>query len=325
MTIEMKRRLLIMAIMLTTAFAFAQPNEGVVKLRGTRLTYPLLKKWIAEFNKTYPTIKIIIAPDAPADSIDFTVAAYKLSTTDFKENQKGVVVAQYVQLPVVNSKRPGLAELQARGVKEKDLQDLFFTVGAPSFLASSQNKSQLYVRDKPVCAVKAFAAHYGNDPKKIKGTGINGDDQDLANAVKNDINGISFNNLGFIYDVTTRKVQKDLAILPLDLNENGKVDKDEQIYGTVDHVIEFIEKTKNPKFVNEHVNFIFNTESKNASAAKFLSWVLSNGQQFNHQLGFINLNKAFLAEQKVIFKDGFKVSSISACEGADRLMAKRVD
>jgi phosphate transport system substrate-binding protein len=320
----MKKITMITALMLFGVFAFGQQKEtGEVKVRGTRLTYPLVKKWIEGFNKEYPNIKVSIAPNAPEDSIDFTLAAYELSETDVNETQKSLVVTRYVQLPVVNSNRPGLTELQSRGVKEKDLQDLFFTPTTPSFLASSQAQSQLYVRDRPVCAVKAFAAHYGNDPKKINGTGIKGDDQDLAEAVKNDVNGISFNNLGFIYDVKTRKVQNGLAVLPLDLNENGKVDKEEEIYGTLDEVIEYVEKTKNPKFVNEHVNFVFKKDAKNVAAARFLNWVLTNGQQYNHQLGFVNLENKFLNVQKNIFKSSFKVSSTSSCEGTDEVMSER--
>jgi phosphate transport system substrate-binding protein len=319
----MKKITMILALVLTGVFAFAQQkSDGIVKLRGTRLTHPLVRKWIAGFNKEYPNIIVKIAQDAPADSIDFSIASYKLTADDVKENQKSLVVARYVQLPVVNSHRADLAALQARGVKDKDLEELFFKQTAPSFLSSSQTKSQLYVRDRPVCAVKAFAAHFGDDPKKINGTGIKGDDQDLATAVKNDVNGISFNNLGFIYDVKTRKVQDGLAVIPLDLNENGKVDKDEQIYATLDEVISYVEKTKNPKFVNEYVNFIFSKDSKNVAAAQFLNWVLAKGQQFNHELGFINLENDFLAEQKEILKSGFKVGAVSSCEGADKLVSK---
>ena len=74
----MKNRIaLITALMLTSVLVFAQQkNAGIVKLRGTRLTHPLVNKWIAEFKKEYPDIKVAIAQDAPADSIDFSIASY---------------------------------------------------------------------------------------------------------------------------------------------------------------------------------------------------------------------------------------------------------
>ena len=318
------KSLVITAYLLTTVTLLAQQKEtSIVKLRGTRLTYPLVKKWIAEFSKEYPAIKVEIAPNAPADSIDFSIASYALTQKDLEGNREGVVVARYVQLPVVNSDRPGLAELQTRGFTEKNLNDLFFTTNAPDFVASSTSHTPLalYVRDRPVCAVKAFATHFGSDPKQLKGTGIKGDDQDLAEAVKNDVNGISFNNLGFIYDVKTRKISKGLAVIPLDLNENGKIDKDEQIYGTLDNVVEFIERTHNPNFVNETVNFIFNKDSKNTDAGVFLRWAFDKGQKFNHEFGFLTVNEKILKEQSEIVALTFTTGS--SCEGANKLMSQR--
>src|SRR6478736_4339850 len=242
----MKTKILLALFLVASNLLFAQQQTDVVKLRGTRLTYPLVNKWIVEFKKEYPNIKVSIAPNAPADSIDFTIASYPLKSDELKPSQHSVIATRYVQLPVVNSSRPGLAELQAKGITEKELGEIFFSPESTTVLASSQKNVplDLYVRDRPVCAVKSFAGHFGADPKKIKGSGIKGDDQDLAKAVKKDVNGFSFNNLGFIYNTKTRKVVDSLAIIPLDLNANGKIDKDEQIYNTLDDVLAYIEKTK---------------------------------------------------------------------------------
>jgi len=325
----MKNRILILImLMLTVSLAFSQQkNTGTVKLRGTRLTYPLVNKWIAEFKKEYPNVKVSIRPEAPADSIDFSIASYALTSKDFEGNREGVAVTRYTQLVVVNSNRPGLKELQTRGFTEKDMSNLFFTSNTPEFLTVSKTQSPvaLYVRDRPVCAVKAFAGHLGNDPKELKGIGIKGDDQDLAEAVRKDVNGISFNNLGFIYDVKTRKITEGLAIIPQDLNENGKIDKEEQIYGTLDNVIDFLEKTNHPKFATERVNVLFRKDSKNSAAGVFLNWVLTRGQKFNHELGFLSLDNKLLSEERTIVGSNFKISSVSSCDGLEKLSKERRD
>ena len=301
------KTLITLALVLISNFLFAQ-KDGIVKLRGTRLTYPLVKKWIAEFNKEYPTIHVSIAPTAPADSIDFTIASYELQSEDVKEFQRAVIVTRYVQLPVANSNRPGLQELQSQGITDEKLGQIFFSPDNQPVTASAGKDVpvDLYVRDRPVCAVKSFAHHFNVDPKTIKGNGVKGDDQDLAEAVKKDANGFSFNNLGFIYDTKTRKVVDNLAIVPLDLNNNGAIDKEEQIYGSLDEVIAYIEKTKNPAFVNGPVNFVYNKETQNKSAGLFLYWVLTKGQRFNHDLGFINQEKAQLDDQRKIASSTFK-------------------
>lgn len=301
--------LIILVLSLTTAYA--QQETGTVTLRGTRLTYPLVQRWIDAFRKEYPRIRVAITPNIAADSLDFTIAAYSIEGKDLGD-RTGVAVARYVQLPVANSQRPDLTAWQARGFTEADLKDLYFTPQAPNLFASASASKAvspitLYTRDKPACAAITFAKHYDNDPGNIQGKGVKGDDRDLARAVQDDVYGVSFNNLGFLYDIQTRRVTTGLAVIPLDLNENGHVDADENVYTTVDDVIAYVERTNHPRFVTEHINFLYAKNRQNAAAGIFLAWVLTKGQQYNHDLGFLGLSTA----------------SIPACQGTDALMKQR--
>jgi phosphate transport system substrate-binding protein len=141
--------------------------------------------------------------------------------------------------------------------------------------------------------------------------------------VKQDVTGVSFNNLGFVYNLKTRRVADGLAVIPIDLNTNGKIDTDEQIYKTVDDVIAFIEKTNHAAFVTERVNVLFNKDSKNEAAGIFLHWVLSKGQKFNHDLGFLYLEPSVLEEQKIMAGSNFNLSTSSSCGGTTELLHQR--
>ncbi len=228
-----------------------------MKLRGTRLTYPLIRKWITEFSKDYPNIKVFIAQTAPP-TVSISVSLPTSSPTgNYRRRKNYVWITRYTQVPVANSERKDLAQLQARGFTDQDFNDLYFKSEKPHVFASANAQPiTLYTREKPACAAITFAKHFGNEAGAIKGIGVKGDDQDLASAVKDDVNGLSFNNLGFVYDVNTRKVTESLAVIPFDLNENGKVDAEEQVYGTLDELIGFIEKTNHPKFITESVNAV---------------------------------------------------------------------
>lgn len=297
----MKTIILVVALFASLSAMGQNKPAEVIKIRGTRLVYPLMRKWIARFNEEHPEIKVVISPGSPSDSIDFSIASYALTADDLKGDLQGVVVAKYVQLPIVNINRKDLNELQTRGITEEQLKNIFFGQQPVSLTASSApSPLELYVRDRPVCAVKAFAGHFGENPSHINGHGIKGDDEELATAVRNDVNGLSFNNLGFIYDVKTRKISKDLAIIPLDLNKNGKVDADEQIYATLDNVIGFVEKTHHTAFINENVNLTYHKDTQKDAAKIFLRWILEKGQVYNHELGFIKMDKDLLSAQQAI-------------------------
>ena len=275
--------------------------QDVVKIKGTRLVYPLMRKWINEVTREHPNVKIKISPNAPSDSIDFSIASYALTSNELKDDIQGVAVARYVQLPIVNANRPDLAEIKSKGITESTLKALFFGEQPVSLgTNSSTSPLQLYVRDRPVCAVKAFAKHFDENPTDLNGKAVSGDDEDLSRAVRGDVNGITFNNLGFIYDIKSRRVSSGLAIVPLDLNADGRIDKKEDIYETLDGVIEFIESTENPAFVNERVNLLYHQTNQKEEAKLFLNWILSNGQSFNHEYGFLLMDAALLNKQKSI-------------------------
>lgn len=283
--------------------SFAQ--TGSVVINGTRLTHPLVRKWIVEFNKTYPNVKVEIGAATPEHPIDLSISTYDVTKGGLKEGKTVAVLNRYAQLPIANSKRPDLKKLEAKGLTEADFKKIYFTEALGKNPVGS-HPIVVYKREKPACAAVSIASHYGIDPNKTPGVGVKGDDRDLSTSVKHDINGLSYNNLGFVYNLNTRKVADSLAVIPLDLNENGKVDAEEQIYGTLDEVISFIEKTNNPKIPYDNVNVVFDKTPKNEAAGVFLRWVLNEGQQFNHEYGFLNQELTTLAKQKEIVSETFK-------------------
>ena len=52
-------------------------------------------------------------------------------------------------------------------------------------------------------------------------------DPGVASAVQKDKVGIGFNNIAYAYDQKTRRPYAGLAIIPLDVNGNGKIDPEE--------------------------------------------------------------------------------------------------
>jgi phosphate transport system substrate-binding protein len=290
-------------------------------ISGTRLTRPLVEKWADEYNKTQSDVVIAWAGrDIPSDSVPLKILAYYLTEKDLQAHQASIMITRYLQLPIANSKRPNLEQLQAKGFTESDFRKVYFST-EPGLVASGPAPLIVYKREKPACAAVAFAGHYGSNPNTAPGIGINGDDRDLSKAVKRDPNGISYNNLGFIYDLATRKVADSLAVIPLDLNENGKIEADEAIYGTLDEVIEFAEKMNHPKLPIEGVNVVYNKNAKNAQEAKFLQWILTAGQQYSHGYGFVKLTAEGLEAQKTLLASSFHGSEKS-CGGLEKVQRK---
>jgi len=135
-----------------------------------------------------------------------------------------------------------------------------------------------------------FARHFGYEQKDIKANGIAGADVHLLKALLRDSTGVTYLPLPLIYDEQTRKPIEGLAVLPVDLNGNGKVSDDEKIYDTVDHVITTLEATSPGDVKNiplEYLHLSVDRENASAEAIDFLKWVNENGQADLHAFGYL--------------------------------------
>ncbi len=273
--------LFVLPVLLATGQAPA-PDGKTIRITGTRLTYPLIGKWIEEYTRSHPGIRITVGR-IPADSADLVIVSHSLGDGDVKQGQQSFVLTRYVQVPVVNSRRSDVQSLQQKGFDDAAFRQVYFD-GAPSYT--------VYKRSQPACASIAFANHFGSNQQDIKGTGVTGDDRDLLDAVKKDSSGISYNNLGFVYDLTTRRPLDGITVVPIDLNGNGRIDPEENIYGTLDDVLRFVEKTHHPRILLEDVHVLVRRTQPDRDITAFLQWVITRGQEYNHAYGFINLDVA---------------------------------
>jgi ABC-type phosphate transport system substrate-binding protein len=139
-----------------------------------------------------------------------------------------------------------------------------------------------------------FALHFGYEPSNLKGKKISGDDIYLINAVQKDNTGVSFNNLNYIFDLNSRQLKKEIAILPLDLKKEYNEVLSEP---NLDKLIGLLEDKGIDLIPVEEINFVFQNQV-NPDVKDFLQWVLSEGQAYNHQFGFLNLDAKTLNQQK---------------------------
>ncbi len=291
---------ILIALSSFASFQIAVAQDATIKITGTRLAHPLFRQWIIEYSKTHKHAHFELSSKIPADSADILIASYAVQPNELKEGQQIISVSRYVQLPVVNSRRADLQSLQEKGFTEQAFRQVYFADTRNNKPDKFTNLFTVYTREKPACATRAFATHFGNQPKDIQGVGVAGDDRTLLDAVKNDTNAISYNNLGFIYNLQSRKVIDSIAVVPIDINENGKIDADEKIYNTLDEVVAYAQKHRSNKLVIESVNIIIKKKNPNVVITDFITWILKQGQQYSNAYGFLQLPDALVEDELAI-------------------------
>jgi len=282
----------------STAFAAENVAKESIVISGTKFTYPLIEKWIAEYAKVNPNVNIKLTAKTNSDqAVDLNIIAHQPAQNELQSNQEIVYTGRYALLPVTNNNNPILAAVSKKGLNKKELDKLFFEVvdyESDEPAPKSKFRATIYSRENQSCASTALAGYFGHQSSEIRGKKVFGDDIYLISAVKKDSIGLTFNNLGYLYDVNSRKLNADVALLPLDLKKEAKP----ILSGDLDDVLRVLESTKVETVPVEKIGFIYSSQNSKKELTAFLKWVLADGQKFNHEKGFLNLDKQALAEQE---------------------------
>lgn len=277
----------------------AQPDskKEVIHVNSARFAAPLVEKWASEFEKADRSVEITVSIDPGAGEGEFDL--YFVGPASEKEenvNQNVIYTGRYALLPVANESNPLLNELGRKGLNSKKLEELFFEMGLSEGYADSSKEPQqeitIYSGNNADSFAGLFATHFGYSPADIRGKRISGNDIYLINAVQKDNAGATFNSLGYLFDTGTRALKSGLALLPLDLK---KEQQEALSSANVDQTIALLEKENIPLIPVEHIGFAY--QSDNASAKRFLNWVLEEGQKYNREFGFLKTEPDLLAAQ----------------------------
>ncbi len=94
----------------------------------------------------------------------------------------------------------------------------------------------MYTRSDASGAAEVWAKYLGGSAQEeLKGIAVFGD-PGLADAVKNDVHGIGYNNVIYVYDVNTGQKYDGIDVPPIDLNANGTLEAEENFYGSLDEI-----------------------------------------------------------------------------------------
>jgi len=102
--------------------------------------------------------------------------------------------------------------------------------------------------------------------------------------------GIGFNNIGYAYDLATGKQVEGLLVVPIDLNENGMVDGDENFYSTKVEITRAIASGKYPSPPARDLYLVTNKQFSGLTLV-FVRWILTDGQKFVDPMGYIVLSQ----------------------------------
>ena len=260
--------------------------SGYITLSGAFALYPLAIQWADEFRRLHPGVDIDISAggagkgitDVLADQVDIAMVSRELKPQEKEKGALAFAVAKDAVVATINRDNPEYQRFLKTGLSQAEAKRIW----------AGKTRFNVYTRSDACGAAETWAAFLDTKQEDLKGTGVYGD-PGMAQTLQKDVNGIGFNNIGYAYNDKTHKPMSGLAIVPIDVNGNGRVDADEQFYGTLDELMEAIADGKYPTPPARNLYLVTAGKPKNPVVVAFLKYVRTKGQRLNGPAGFVHI------------------------------------
>jgi phosphate transport system substrate-binding protein len=276
--------------------------EGTVAISGAFALYPMMTRWAEEFQKENPKVQFDISAggagkgmaDALSDAVDIGMVSRAITPEEEGKGAFWVAVNKDAVFATANANNPVLQDLLKKGVIQETLVGIFITgeiktwgqvIGRPEVT----DKIHVFTRSDACGAAETWAKYLGNKKQEdLLGVAVFGD-PGLLDAVAKDPLGIGYNNLNYAFDMKSGKPVAGTSVLPIDKNGDGQADADELIE-TKDEAVQAVASGKYPSPPARALNLVTNGKPTGVVKA-FIEWILTKGQQYVGEAGYIQLTQ----------------------------------
>lgn len=277
--------------------------SGTITVSGAFALYPMMQRWGEEFQKLHPAVTFDISAggagkgmtDVLNGAVDLGMVSRAIRQEETDQGAFWVSVTKDAVLPTVSAKNPYIETILAQGMSASDFQAIWTlkvttwgeVLGDPSLV----DEIHAYTRSDAAGAAETWAIYIGETAQEdLQGIAVNGD-PGLAEAVVQDPLGVGYNNLNYAYDANTRGPVAGLAIIPIDMNDDGQVSADESFYASKTDMMAAIADGRYPSPPARGLNLVSKGKPTGLTL-EFLRWVLTDGQAFAEETGFIPLTES---------------------------------
>jgi phosphate transport system substrate-binding protein len=299
----------LIVVLLLSSCGNSGSKKQKIAISGAFALYPLTVKWAEIYMKDHPSVQIDISAggagkgmtDVLSEMVDVAMMSREVESVEIEKGAFKIAVAKDAVVPVFNSLNPFAKEILEHGIDSDNLVKIYITGeitewNALGIKSSTPEEIHLFTRSDACGAATMWASYFGKNQEDLKGTGVFGD-PGIADAVKNDILGLGFNNIVYVFDTHTGKKNPGIEILPIDFNANGKIDTDENFYGSIDRLADAIKENKYPSPPARNLYLITKGKPTNTAVLEFLNWILTSGQKYIEEAGYVKLPENIIQDE----------------------------
>lgn len=264
----------------------------------------LARQWAGDFSAIHPEIKIEIIT---ADKNDFpgylnSDKSIGLISGQYDEAvgesiRWRIIIGREIVVPVINKNNPYLDKINEAGISPENLSRLFQSGRKSTWGNLLGNKEEhpvniyMHSNGTVLSLVGKFTGHPGEQEITEKYT----DGKQFAESIANDPYGIGFCCLNQIIESESGNLIDEIRLLPIDNNNNGRIDHFESIYTNLADFYRGVWIGKYPKSLISNLYSVAASAPSNEAEISFLKWAVTDGQ---HIVGLLGFNELASAEKQ---------------------------
>ncbi len=123
----------------------------------------------------------------------------------------------------------------------------------------------------------------------------------MSKSIASDPLGIGYSNINYIYSNTTKAPREGIVVVPIDLNENGTIDPEENFYDNRNDVVNAEMSNALPSPPSRLV-YLVTLNNFTGITKDFVEWILTEGQQYTFENGYSAIPEEILDDQLQILE-----------------------
>jgi len=275
-------------------------KQPIITVTGAFALYPLMEVWSAKYQEENPAVKIFLFPASSTkgnlavvnNQADIGMFSKNPETIQNRQMLKVFPVAQDAVLVTINDKNPWKNILNKHGVKPDRLKEIFLqdkTLSWSIITNIEPGKPIFAFTRSDLCgAGQAFSEFIGATQENLAGTGVYGD-PGMIQAIRNQQFSIGYDNLRYVYNNVTGCFYDGISVLPIDFNENGVVDEQENFYQNLQQITTAMKNGNYPQPLTKNLYLLLPALSPDSAAIAFVNWILRDGQQLVEKAGYVKI------------------------------------
>jgi len=225
-----------------------------------------------------------------------------------------ITIGRDILVPVVSDKSPYIEALNLQGIELSSFSDLLRSGGnlrwGDILGTDSYEPISLFVDNGEFTLdqLQEFTGLNSEDIKKLKSSVTD----DVANKVKNNKYALGFVRLADIAGSDLQSFIEGLVIVPIDQNENGRIDYYENYQRSYNDLTRAVWIGKYPRSLFSELRLVSSSVPSDKAALDFISWMLTSGQSQLTASGFSELvsgeirssfNHIYASETNIVVDD----------------------